>query len=78
MKQTFYYAALDLTVVLESGHDGFLKTLSENELLILQNNLWMTITGFLTTRALYLKDTVESLERIEQARKQDEEYRGED
>jgi len=71
MKRLFYYAALDLTLVLVDGHDDFLKTLTVNECQVLQNNLWMTISGFLTARALYLKDTVESLEKIEQAGKRD-------
>jgi len=67
MKRAFYYASLDLTVTLVDGHDDFLKTLSNGEILALQNVLWLSISSFLTTRALYLKDTVESLERIEQA-----------
>lgn len=71
MKKAFYYAALDLTVVLVDGREDFLNNLTVNESQILQNLIWMTISGFLTTRALYLKDTVESLERIEQAGKHD-------
>ena len=71
MKKVFYYAALDLTVVLVDGEQDFLDTLSANESQVLQNLVWLTISGFLTTRALYLKETVESLERIEQAGKRD-------
>lgn len=72
MKKACYYAALDLTVTLVDGKDDFLKTLSENEFMVLHNSLWLTISGFLTARALYLKETVESLERIEQAGHKDE------
>jgi len=71
MKKVFYYAALDLTVVLVDGKEDFLSTLSANESMVLQNSLWSTISNFLTARALYMKDTVESLERIEQAGKHD-------
>jgi len=71
MKKVCYYAALDLTLTLEGGGEDFLKTLSENELQVLHNYLWLTISGFLTARALYLKETVESLERIEQVGKHD-------
>ena len=69
MKKVFYYADLDLTVVLVDGRDDFLNSLTVNESLGLQSLIWLTISGFLTTRALYLQDTVKALEKIEQAGK---------
>ena len=71
MKKDFYYAALDLTLSLIEGNTDILKCLTDNEFQVLQNNLWMTISGFLTARACYLKDTVEALERIKSVGKKD-------
>ena len=76
MKKVFYYAALDLTVVLVDGQEDFLSTLSSNESVVLQNSIWSTVSNFLTARALYMKDTVESLERIEKAGKHDNDIVG--
>ena len=71
MENTFYYADLDLTVTLKEGNTLILKCLTPNESLSLSNQLYLAISGFLTNRALYMADTVETLERITNAGKKD-------
>lgn len=55
-KHVFYYADLDLTVELEGKDGGFIDALTHNERMALQQQLYLSISSFLTTRALYYAD----------------------
>lgn len=71
MKRVFYYAELDLTVSLVDGKMDILQGFSENDVQALSLLLHSTVTDFLLLRAVYIKETIESLERIQQARPKD-------
>jgi len=77
MKLEYYFANLDLTVVLSSEKLMFLDSLTNNESLVLQQQIYLAISGFLNVRALYTLDAVEFTKRMDGARAKDEEYRGE-
>lgn len=70
MKRVFYYAELDLTVSLVDGKMDILQSFSENDVQALSLMLHSTVTDFLLLRAVYIKETIESLERIHQAGQQ--------
>jgi len=54
MKQNFYYADLDWNVDIDDGKSGVFKSMVDVEVHALQLQVWQAISGFLTTRALYL------------------------
>lgn len=68
MKQTFYYADYDLTVTIEDGKSGFLKSVSKLEMQALQLNLWHGISAFYTARMLYTANAAEFAKRMDEAR----------
>jgi len=71
MKRSFYYAELDLTVILEEGSPGILMDFSQYDDQALSILVHSAITDFLLLRAVFSADATEYAKRIEQARPKD-------
>jgi len=71
MKYEFYFADIKLSVVLEAEAEDIFAKLTDNEYLSLQQVVYHGLLTFLNVRTLFLVDSVESLERIKQAGKHD-------
>lgn len=71
MEFDFYYADLQVGVTFKSDKPDVFAELTDNEVLALQQIVYLSLNTFLLTRTLYLKECIESLERIEQAGKKD-------
>ena len=56
MRRVFYYADLELRASVAQDRIGWIDSLTHNEILLLSQQLYLTITTFLNTRALYLAD----------------------
>jgi len=55
MENSFYYADLDVRVRVLEDIPGTFENLSDNERLVLQQQLYLTLTTFLYTRALFYR-----------------------
>lgn len=53
MEREFYYADMDLTVVVKDNKTPFMESLTKEEQQVLQLTLWHALNGFITCRALY-------------------------
>jgi len=65
MKLDYYFANLDLSVVLSSEKCFLLDSLTDNESLALQQQIYLAVSSFLNCRALYTLDAATPKEKLE-------------
>ena len=68
MKLEYYFANLDLSMVLSSEKLCLLDSLTNNESLALQQQLYLAVSSFLNIRALFTLDAVEFAKRLDDCR----------
>lgn len=56
MENSFYYADLQVTVLIQEDIPSVFEDLTDNERHVLLQQFYLTLTTFLSTRALYLSD----------------------
>lgn len=71
MQFEYVFADLQVQVTFVADDKSPFAVLTDNEVKAFQQLIYMTLTAFHYTRALYLADAVATLERIKQAAPQD-------
>lgn len=78
MQWDYVYADLQLQVTFDADSDSPFFRLTDAEVKVLQQLLYHGLMIFLNVRSLYAADAADFAKRMDEARKRDNEYRGED